>query len=187
MVLYIIFILNLNFLSRIQIEVISKQKIIKKEGKDLMEFKLIENEVIPVYEKEGERLINARELHDMLKNKRRFSDWIKQRIEQYEFVENEEFIRFHNFVKGDKNGFGNKSKIEYYLKIGMAKEICMIENNAIGRKIRKYFIESEKRYREIMQNPQNIFDFMRIALNQIEDCYNSRLIKRCIKSYRSDF
>ena len=32
---------------------------------------------------------------------------------------------------------------EYYLTIDMAKELCMVENNDIGRKIRKYFIEVE--------------------------------------------
>ena len=165
MVLYIIFILNLNFLSKIQIEVISKQKIIKKEGKDLVEFKLIENEVIPVYEKEGERLINARELHDKLKIGKDFTTWIKDRIRKYQFIENQDYI-----LTFPKIGERQNVKIhEYFLTIDMSKEICMIENNTIGRKIRKYFIESEKRYREIMQNPQNIFDFMRIALNQIEE------------------
>ena len=50
----------------------------------------------------------------------------------------------------------------------MAKELCMVENNEIGKKLRHYFIETEKRYRQIIQNPNNIFDFMRLALDQIE-------------------
>lgn len=83
-----------------------------------------------------------------MNNKRKFSDWIKQRIEQY--------------------GFGNKSTKEYYITIDMAKELCMVENNEIGKRLRRYFIETEKRYRQIIQNPTNIFDFMRLALNQIE-------------------
>jgi len=134
-----------------------------------IEFKKIEEGIIPIYENESkERLINARELHYKLGNKRKFADWIKQRIEKYNFTENEDFIRFHNFVKGDKSGFGNKSTNEYYITIDTAKELCMVENNNIGRKIRRYFIETEKRYREIISNPSNIFDFMRLALNEIE-------------------
>ena len=108
-------------------------------------------------------------MHSALENKRQYSDWIKQRIKQYNFLENEDFIRFHNFVKGDKNGFGNKTTIEFYLTLDMAKELCMVENNEKGRSIRKYFIEIEKRYRQIINNPKNIFDFMRLALNQIEE------------------
>lgn len=50
----------------------------------------------------------------------------------------------------------------------MAKELCMVENNDTGKQLRKYFINIENRYREIISNPSNIFDFMRLALNQIE-------------------
>ena len=134
-----------------------------------IELKKIEEGIIPIYETDSkERLINARELHQILENKRQFANWIKQRIEQYGFVENKEYIRFNNFVKGDKKGYGNKAKIEYYLSINMAKELCMVENNDTGKKLRIYFIEIEKRYREIISNPSNIFDFMRLALNEIE-------------------
>lgn len=114
-----------------------------------MDFKILENEIIPIYENHlKQQYINAREQHQFLNNKRKFSDWIKQRIEQY--------------------GFGNKSTKEYYITIDMAKELCMVENNGIGKRLRRYFIETEKRYRQIIQNPTNIFDFMRLALNQIE-------------------
>ena len=141
------------------------------------DFKLIENEIVPIYEKEGgEKLINARELHKVLCNKRQFANWIRQRIEQYGFVENKEFIRFNKFVKGDEKGYGNKKINEYFITIDMAKELSMVENNEIGKKLRKYFIEVEKRYRKIVETPTNIFDFMRLALNQIEE-NEKKLIK----------
>ena len=132
------------------------------------ELKLIEGKIMPIYEnKKGERLINARELHRVLENKRKFADWVKQRIEQYGFIENIEFICFYKFVKA--NRYGNKNLKEYYLSINMAKELCMVENNEIGKRLRKYFIEVEKRYRTIIESPQTIFDVMRLALDQIEE------------------
>lgn len=132
--------------------------------------KIVEGEIVHIYENsKGERLINARELHKKLENKRKFADWIKQRIEHYKFVKYQDFIPFHKFEKGDEKGFGNKTIKEYYLTIDMAKELCMVENNEIGRKIRKYFIEVEKRYRSIVNTSQNIFDVMHLALNQIEE------------------
>lgn len=134
-----------------------------------IEFRKIEEGIVPIYENESkERLINARELHKVLENKRQFANWIKQRIEQYGFIENKEFIRFNNFVKGDNKGYGNKTQIDYYITVDMAKELCMVENNKIGKKLRIYFIEVENRYRNIITNPSNIFDFMRLALDEIE-------------------
>ncbi len=125
------------------------------------DLKLVEEDIVPIYEnKQGERLIDARELHGALQSKRQFANWIKQRIEHYKFKENQDFFTFNKFVKRDQNdNLGNKSK-EYYITIDMAKELCMIENNEIGRKIRKYFIEIEKRYRTIIESPQTIFDIM---------------------------
>ena len=36
--------------------------------------------------------VNARELHAFLEVQTRFNDWIKNRIEQYDFVENQDFL-----------------------------------------------------------------------------------------------
>lgn len=137
-----------------------------------IELKKIEEGIIPIYEDESnEKLINARELFYALRGKEtktKFSDWIKERLLKYKFIENIDYIPFRKFTKGDAYGFGNRTFLEYYLTIDTAKELCMIENNKIGRRIRRYFIEVEKRYRLIVSNPNNIFDFMRLALDEIE-------------------
>lgn len=133
----------------------------------VIELKKIEEGIIPIYEnKSKERLINARELHQELCNKRKFADWIKQRIEKYKFLENQDFITFHKFVKRGGNNLGTKS-IEYYITIDMAKELCMVENNETGRKIRRYFIETEKRYRTIINTNNNTNQFIDIMQNAI--------------------
>lgn len=129
------------------------------------ELKLVENEIVPIYEKEGgEKLINARELHTVMEVGKDFTTWIKERIKKYGFIENEDY--FLTFTKiGERK---NVIKHEYYLQMDMAKELCMVENNINGRIIRKYFIEVEKRYRKIVETPTNIFDVMHLALTQIE-------------------
>ena len=135
-----------------------------------MEFKKVEEGLVPIYENETkERLINARELHRKLENKRRFSDWIKQRIIQYDFIENQEFIKHHNFVM-----VGNlkRPQIDYYITIDMAKELCMVENNSTGKQLRRYFIETEKRYRNIINksnNTNSLIDIMQNAINYMKE------------------
>ncbi len=90
-----------------------------------IELKQIENNIIPIYEKEGgEQLINARELFYALRGKEtktKFADWIKERLIKYQFVENADYICFRNFTKAEK--YGNKTTIEYYLTIDTSKEI----------------------------------------------------------------
>lgn len=63
------------------------------------------------------------------------------RIDQYQFVENQDYQVFHNFVK---NPNGGRPQDEYAISIGMAKELSMVENNAKGREARQYFIRCEE-------------------------------------------
>lgn len=102
-------------------------------------------EIIKITEHDGKRAVNARELHQFLENKREFATWMKQRIEQYGFVENQDYVVFDKFVK---NSNGGRPTIEYALSIDMAKELSMVENNERGRQARKYFIECERKVHE---------------------------------------
>ena len=105
----------------------------------------VEEGIIPIYENESkEKLINARELHYALNSKRDFSNWIMDRIRKYRFIENEDFSTIL------LESTGGRPRKEYILKLDVAKEIALIENNERGRTIRKYFIEVEKRYRGII-------------------------------------
>ena len=90
---------------------------------------------------EGEKLVSARELFEFLGSKRDFTTWIKDRIDKYGFVENEDFT-LHKFVEG------KTWKHDYILKIDIAKEISMVEGNEKGRQARKYFIACERKLKE---------------------------------------
>lgn len=100
------------------------------------------NELIKITEHDGKRAVSARELHQFLENKREFTTWIKQRIEQYGFVENQDYCSFDKIVKRETGATTCK---EYALSLDMAKELSMVENNEKGRMARKYFIECEKK------------------------------------------
>ncbi len=91
--------------------------------------------------------VNARELHTFLQNKRQFSDWIKQRIAEYDFVENQDFVIISQICETmTKSGERRATtKNEYYITLDMAKELSMVERNEQGRMARRYFIECEKR------------------------------------------
>ena len=60
-------------------------------------------EVVGIIEHDGKQAVNARELHQKLGNKRQFANWIKQRIEQYGFVENQDYEVFNKFVKNSND------------------------------------------------------------------------------------
>ncbi len=91
------------------------------------------------------QLVDARLLHTFIKSKQQFSDWIKNRIKKYEFIQDVDFIVINNFMKDD-TAFGGKRKvIDYHLTLDMSKELSMVENSLKGKEARRYFIECEQR------------------------------------------
>ncbi len=46
--------------------------------------------------------VNARDLHAFLGVGKKFADWITERINKYDFVENRDYIVFPNFGKTSK-------------------------------------------------------------------------------------
>lgn len=88
------------------------------------------------------RTVSGRELHKFLDSKRDFSNWIKSRIEQYDFEPNKDYIVCSPKLASKKRGGHNST--EYYLTLDMAKELAMVERNAKGKQARQYFIDCEK-------------------------------------------
>lgn len=95
-------------------------------------------------------------MHEFLGVKRDFSTWIKDRIEEYGFIEGQDYIfdesRFSpNLGKTSKCSKGGRPTIEYLLTIDMAKELGMVEKTEKGREIRKYFVRCEAIMRKQQQ------------------------------------
>ena len=108
----------------------------------------MENALIPVFTvaiaEENAQFCNARNLHACLQVGRDFSNWIKDRIEQYGFIEGEDYSPNLARIPGKRG----QPRMDYHLTLDMAKELAMIENNAVGRKVRRYFIQAEKELRK---------------------------------------
>ena len=112
--------------------------------KDIININVVQKTI----NKEKKRFVNTRELYKWLKVGRRFADWIKDRIEKYDFIKDADFFKIiphkelkqtDNFdfttLRNQKNKRGGDVRsIEYILTIDMAKKIAMLENNEIGKK-----------------------------------------------------
>lgn len=104
------------------------------------------NELIQVAERQigggTIQTVNARDLHAFMGVGKDFSTWVNDRIQQYGFVENQDFGVFPRIV--EKSGRGRPAK-EYAISLDMAKELAMVERNNKGKQARQYFIECERR------------------------------------------
>lgn len=123
-------------------------------------------ELIKFISNKGKRAVSGRDLHHFLGVGKDFSNWMKDRIAKYEFVENQDY---EVFAKFGENPNGGRPLTEYALSIDMAKELAMLEGNEKGRIARKYFIECEKRLKELSTPSYQIEDPIERAKQWIKE------------------
>lgn len=108
----------------------------------------------------GQRVVNARDLHEYLEVQSKFADWIKNRIEKYEFIEGQDYVTVSKNLENGGRSF------DYAITLDMAKELSMVENNLQGKKARKYFIRVEKESRSLLAIPQSFAEALELAAKQ---------------------
>ncbi|MBU2806830.1 MULTISPECIES: antA/AntB antirepressor family protein [Acidithiobacillus] len=93
------------------------------------------------------RTVNARELHAFLGVGKVFGAWIQDRIEQFGFIEHQDFVCVEglSFPNSESSKARQQITKEYHLTLDMAKELSMVERTAKGKEARQYFIECERR------------------------------------------
>lgn len=101
--------------------------------------------------------VNARDLHEFLESKQQFADWIKNRIQEYGFQETVDFI---HTSENYETSTGAVRKIDYHISLSMAKELCMVERNDKGKEARLYFIECEKRLKQLVERPMTTAEIL---------------------------
>lgn len=115
----------------------------------------------------GELLVSARNLYKGLEITDRFSRWF-ERMCEYGFVENEDYTGVKSSTVVNNGAI--KELQDYILKIDMAKEISMIQRNEKGKQVRKYFIETEKKLKEVTTKDKYIseIDVAKAELSLVE-------------------
>jgi phage anti-repressor protein len=108
-------------------------------------------------------LISARELHVFLQVKSRFNDWISNRIKKYGFNADLDFTKV--LVKGT----GGRDAVDYMTSLAMAKELCMVENNELGKQARQYFIQCEEALQALRENKRlEAFGKLQVTKNKLK-------------------
>ncbi|AQX19756.1 antA/AntB antirepressor family protein [Bartonella sp. WD16.2] len=81
--------------------------------------------------------MNAYALHERLKVKTNFNDWITQRIQEYKLKKEDDF-----YIKNDDPPKG------YYLTIDIAKKLAKAENSDAGKEVYRYLCVISKVYKQ---------------------------------------
>ena len=104
-------------------------------------------ELIKVKYEEDKALVSARDLHEFLESKERFSKWFDKML-GYGFEINEDYTPYQMVHPQ------NKQEItDFAMTIDMSKEISMVSKLPKGKQARKYFIECEKKLHEVIKQP----------------------------------
>ena len=126
-------------------------------------------ELIKIIEREGRQLVSGRELHEFLEIKTRYNDWFKRMVE-YGFDEGSDFLLVTQ--KRETNNLKNPvtTVIDHAISIDMAKEISMIQRTEKGKTARQYFINCEKKLKEVKKlSPMELMELQFKALKEQEE------------------
>lgn len=144
------------------------------------------NELIKVStNSQGEKVVSARELHEFLikdakggQKGQQFNHWIKDKLEHLDAEINEEYFIINYDVYGNNIPISESSqsdnqevrihKTDYILKIDLAKQMAMVQNNDKGKQARRYFIECEKVLKETAK-PLSTLDYLEYSLKQMRE------------------
>ena len=123
-------------------------------------------ELIKIIEREGRQLVSGRELHEFLEIGTKYKDWFRRMVE-YGFEEEIDFIRVAQ--KRATNNLKNPvtTVIDHAISIDMAKEISMIQRTEKGKIARQYFINCEKKLKEVKKlSPMELMELQFKALKE---------------------
>jgi phage anti-repressor protein/phage antirepressor YoqD-like protein len=106
--------------------------------------------IVPINRENGKLSVNARDLHAFLEVGKDFSTWVKDRINQFGFVDGLDFEKMENLsspISGSAKA-RPQTATDYLLSLDMAKELSMVERTDKGKQARQYFIACERQLKQ---------------------------------------
>jgi len=123
--------------------------------------------------------VNARDLHKFLEIGKAFRAWISERIKQFDFIVNQDFVIIDNLSRPNSDSPKSRPQIikDYYISLHMAKELSMIERNRKGKEARVYFIKCEEDLKKVTETKPitNSDDQILMVLDVIKQMRMSQL------------
>lgn len=110
--------------------------------------------------------VNAKELYEFIcKDTTHYAKWIKTNLLNNEFFE--EGVDYIVYATSAKTPTGGRPSVSYIVTLDTAKELAMITKSSKGKEIRKYFIECEKKLREVVQEQYKLPQTYKEALIEL--------------------
>lgn len=101
------------------------------------------NELIGIQTNDNfEQVVSARDLHQALGIKDRYTDWFSYQTERLGLIEG------LDFVGSFRESTGGRPSVDHTVTIDIAKHIAMISGGENGKKVREYFIQVEKAWND---------------------------------------
>jgi anti-repressor protein len=116
-----------------------------------------------------EQTVGARDLYQALSIKKDFTSWFKKQCERIGLQENVDYSLL-TFL-GEQTGRGGHNKVDYAIKLELAKHLAMISGGERAYQIRQYFIEVENDW----NSPEQIMARALQLSNKTIDEYKIRL------------
>lgn len=122
------------------------------------------NEIIKI---NSNNTVSARELHKFLEIETRFDIWFN-RMKEYGFVKKVDYEKIVSEVHVQKRT-RTYEQVDYAITLDMAKEISMLQRSEKGKQARQYFINCEKKLKEVVKKPLTTLEQLKLHYLALEE------------------
>lgn len=121
--------------------------------------------------------VSARELHEQLEIRKRFSAWFETNSQG--FVEGEDFTSVLKGTEVQNNGGIQVRELQdYNLTVDMAKHLCLMSRTEKGKQCRQYLLDLEKAWNTPEQVMARALKIANRTIDSLKE-HNTKLVEDC--------